>query len=353
MTGSYTASEIVTAAYRTILLREPDPVGLLHTSNQLEQHGSIEQIIISALNSPEFRERLALFLDRYHLDAAPEGSLPKFVGGHAGELDGPEAIHAIIAGRHSWRGVDVLGEAGNPIDPLSNPSIYRCSLEENRAALERRGVRIHGLGADAELIIVFDELAKPVSVDIFAYGNSDNIVVFGSHCRMQGDIRIGGHGNLAYCGGRETLEQFYRVAFYSSASTFVFGAGSTSVGTYFHLEGPSRYLVVGRDCMFSAETYVATTDNHAILEDESGKIINLPEDLLIGEHAWIGFGATILKGAHVGRNAIVAARAVLAKPAPPGTLVAGTPAKVVREGVTWRRDLPSTLQAQRDLADIS
>lgn len=47
----------------------------------------------------------------------------------------------------------------------------------------------------------------------------------------------------------------------------------------------------------------------------------------------VGMGATVLDGAHVGRESLVAAGSVLTEgtDVPPGTLVAGTPAEVRRE----------------------
>jgi carbonic anhydrase/acetyltransferase-like protein (isoleucine patch superfamily) len=53
----------------------------------------------------------------------------------------------------------------------------------------------------------------------------------------------------------------------------------------------------------------------------------------IGEGALIGMGATVLNGAVVGAGALVAAGALVPenKQVPPGTLVAGVPARPVRE----------------------
>ena len=50
----------------------------------------------------------------------------------------------------------------------------------------------------------------------------------------------------------------------------------------------------------------------------------------IGDKAWIGFGASILKGVSVGEGAVVGANAVVTRDVPPYTVVAGNPARVVR-----------------------
>ncbi len=53
--------------------------------------------------------------------------------------------------------------------------------------------------------------------------------------------------------------------------------------------------------------------------------------VVIEDDVWIGFKATILKGVRVGRGAIVAAGAVVTKDVPAFTVVAGNPARVIRE----------------------
>ena len=50
----------------------------------------------------------------------------------------------------------------------------------------------------------------------------------------------------------------------------------------------------------------------------------------IEDRAWIGFGASILKGVTVGVGAVVGANAVVTRDVPPYTVVAGNPARVVR-----------------------
>jgi len=51
----------------------------------------------------------------------------------------------------------------------------------------------------------------------------------------------------------------------------------------------------------------------------------------VGENVWIGAGATILPGVSIGRDAVIAAGAVVADDVPPATLVAGPKAAVRRQ----------------------
>jgi acetyltransferase-like isoleucine patch superfamily enzyme len=55
------------------------------------------------------------------------------------------------------------------------------------------------------------------------------------------------------------------------------------------------------------------------------------QGIVVEDGAWIGGGAIILDGVRIGRNAVVGAGAVVNRSVPPYTLVAGNPARVVRD----------------------
>lgn len=89
-----------------------------------------------------------------------------------------------------------------------------------------------------------------------------------------------------------------------------------------------RRLEVGRGCLISFDTYLTDCDWHP-LDGELGQA-----DTLLGEDVWVGAGAHVLKGARIGAGSVVAARsAVLAGEHPARALLAGIPARPVREGI--------------------
>jgi galactoside O-acetyltransferase len=51
----------------------------------------------------------------------------------------------------------------------------------------------------------------------------------------------------------------------------------------------------------------------------------------ISERAWLGFNVTVLKGVTIGVGAVVGAGSVVTKDVPPYVIVAGNPAKFIRE----------------------
>jgi acetyltransferase-like isoleucine patch superfamily enzyme len=70
------------------------------------------------------------------------------------------------------------------------------------------------------------------------------------------------------------------------------------------------------------------TENHPT--DPSKRKFLLCSLILIKRNAWIGAAATILPGVTNGENAIVAAGSVVTKDVPSNTIVAGVPAKYVK-----------------------
>lgn len=71
------------------------------------------------------------------------------------------------------------------------------------------------------------------------------------------------------------------------------------------------------------------TENHPLDPNDRKALLTKP--ILIKRNAWIGAGATILAGVTVGENAVVAAGAVVSKDVPANMIVAGVPAKTIKQ----------------------
>ncbi|MER3545461.1 MAG: transferase [Chloroflexota bacterium] len=55
------------------------------------------------------------------------------------------------------------------------------------------------------------------------------------------------------------------------------------------------------------------------------------QGIVIEDDVWIGSGAIITDGVHIGKGAVIAAGAVVTQDVPPHTVVAGVPARVIKE----------------------
>jgi len=102
----------------------------------------------------------------------------------------------------------------------------------------------------------------------------------------------------------------------------------------FHERGS---IVMGEDCMLSGDIRMDVSDMHSIIDVQTGMRINPAADIMLGDHVWVGQGVFITKGCVVGSNVIIGAKALVTKDMPDNVLVAGVPARVIREGVTWDR----------------
>jgi carbonic anhydrase/acetyltransferase-like protein (isoleucine patch superfamily) len=88
--------------------------------------------------------------------------------------------------------------------------------------------------------------------------------------------------------------------------------------------------------------YVYITDQNHGYEDPDTPIGNqfpVNRPVSIGQGSWLGAGAIILPGARIGRNVVVAAGAVVRGDVPDRCVVAGVPARIVREHTEsgWQR----------------
>jgi acetyltransferase-like isoleucine patch superfamily enzyme len=98
-----------------------------------------------------------------------------------------------------------------------------------------------------------------------------------------------------------------------------------------------REVTIGSHCAISWNCSIVDDDMHEILELRGvGNPIRGARPVHIEDHVWIGAGSTILKGVTIGRNAIIAAGAIVTHDVPPATLVAGAPARIIRDIAGWR-----------------
>lgn len=53
-------------------------------------------------------------------------------------------------------------------------------------------------------------------------------------------------------------------------------------------------------------------------------------NIIVDDDVWIGYGATIMSGIHIGQGAVITAKAVVTKDVPPYAVVGGIPAKIIK-----------------------
>lgn len=177
----------------------------------------------------------------------------------------------------------------------------------------------------------------------------NNVVKIGKLRSCQGNIEIyiSGDNNFIEFGKNCAVSTFLRIHIGQIHKNF--GPVKNvhlSVGDHTGFESctiqtfnSNSEMMIGSHCMISYDVNMYHTDGHPILDFNSGKIINKVEKLKIGSHVWIGRNATILKNTQIADDCIVGWGAVVAGKFQEGNcILAGNPASVVKQGITWDAD---------------
>lgn len=95
----------------------------------------------------------------------------------------------------------------------------------------------------------------------------------------------------------------------------------------------TQEITIGDYCAISDNVQILDSDFHPITYN--GETSTMSKPVHIGNHVWIGRSAIILKGVTISDGAIVGAGSVVTRDVPARCLVAGNPARVIKENVEW------------------
>jgi len=106
----------------------------------------------------------------------------------------------------------------------------------------------------------------------------------------------------------------------------------TSIQFYFHC-GAAESIRIGKDVLIAGNVYI--TDHDHVFDDPILPARRCPRiessSVVIEDGAWLGEGCMVLKGVTVGARAVIAANSVVTKDVPAGAIVAGVPARIIRQ----------------------
>lgn len=199
--------------------------------------------------------------------------------------------------------------------------ITKKSLENeiklgNNTTLEDAKIVLEG---NDNVLVIEDETELHDCV-IYAKGNNNSIHI-GKSCNLQGTyiMCIDDNNSVSLAGNCTINGEFWG-------------------NVYLHtMEGTK--IKLGYDCMLSGNITIRTTDGHSIIDDK-GNRINIPKNIEIGNHVWIGMNCMLLKGTNIGNGCIVGANSVVTKKyAEEYKMIAGNPAKIVNSEMIfdWKR----------------
>ena len=220
---------------------------------------------------------------------------------------------------------------------LDNREFTLLSAEEDEA--QRLGIRFNG---GPELTIVVTDPTRPLGDIRVQTGGKNNVMFFdnarwGGNChasiRMLGDDCLIFFNDIGdgYVAIPDLLMRSHNQLLY-------WGIGATAVGISMEIEGEGRSFVIGDDALISNGVWIRNYDMHSLHDLGTGVQISRPAcDTVLERHVWLGQDALLMSCERIGMGTVVGARALLKGYAPPRVVMAGTPARVVREGTSWGR----------------
>jgi len=112
------------------------------------------------------------------------------------------------------------------------------------------------------------------------------------------------------------------------------GQGAISIGDYCIVNPGVRItsasqVTIGKSCMLAMNAYLSDADWHDLHHRIYAPGSTSP--IVLEDNVWIGDSALICKGVTIGKNSIIGAWSVVTKDVPANVVVAGNPAKIVRE----------------------
>lgn len=164
-------------------------------------------------------------------------------------------------------------------------------------------------------MIEFGKKCYLINCRLYISGNNNKIVISNRVFLKDTDIHIEDSGNEVHIDEKTT----------------VFGKPHLAC-----TEG--KRILIGQDCMFSTDVTFRTGDSHSIV-DLDGRRINNAQDVIIGNHIWIGNKVVLTKGVEIADNSIVGSGSIVTKKfTKKGIVIAGVPAKEIKENVNWLRE---------------
>lgn len=164
----------------------------------------------------------------------------------------------------------------------------------------------------------------------------NNVVSIGDGCRLR-DLKILVSGDSIRVDVADHCQLRGKIIAEDAGSRVEIGSGTTMENALLSVQEGAG-IRIGNDCMFSALVGIRAGDTHSIVDAETGGRLNPPRSVAVERHVWLCAGATVLKGCRIGENAVVGGFSVVTESLPPGVLAVGSPAKVVRTGISWRRE---------------
>lgn len=128
-----------------------------------------------------------------------------------------------------------------------------------------------------------------------------------------------------------------------NASYITSNGGNIVIGDNFHATTSLRLInydriIIGDNVLFGWNCMVCDNDFHKVIDITNGHEFPVKGEINIGNNVWIANGCHIMKKSSIPSNTVISARSLVNKnlETPEYSLVAGTPAVLKRQNVSWK-----------------
>ena len=162
---------------------------------------------------------------------------------------------------------------------------------------------------------------------------SNNIVAIGRPLGSSGFyVRMDGNAKLRIGhGGTLNRQEFHLLA----PGRITIGEGCSWSGPVIVTMHEKAVIEIGAHCLIAGGAAISASHVHKIYDRTTGKRLNGPRNVKIGDRVWIGTEASIFPGADIGHDSVVGKGAYVSKAYPPHCLLVGAPARIARENIVW------------------
>ncbi len=179
----------------------------------------------------------------------------------------------------------------------------------------------------------------------FRFNGKNNIIEIAPNANLKNVyIECVGNNNKIIIGNNVRMTGVWRLGFNSQLNI---GDNSSSTNPVYMTCAESSKIIIGKDCMFATNNQIRTDDSHAIYDVKTGQRLNYPKDIILGDHVWVAYGATLLGGTKIGSGSIIGAYSLVKKEFPNNCIIAGIPAKLIKKDIFWER--PNLLNMESDI----
>jgi acetyltransferase-like isoleucine patch superfamily enzyme len=172
---------------------------------------------------------------------------------------------------------------------------------------------------------------------LFDISGNDNVLEIMGDCILTNVIfYIRGNGHRILIKSRCHLRG--KIWLEDDDCSLTIGVNSTFEDVHIAITEPYSRITIGHDCMFANDIDVRTGDSHSIICKETNERINYAKDVFIGDRVWVGAHCILLKGTSIPDDSVIGSGSVVVKQyTSKGIIIAGNPAKQIKQGIAWTR----------------